>query len=102
MYKRHIPSIIFILLLFLARNAFAEPNLVGHWKLDGDVQDSSGNSQNGVLYGGYYNYRPDGYFETRDYHSSSTSGSACAGSGTPSATTGSRPTLTTSRPRTRS
>src|ERR671912_621902 len=35
----------------LARCAAAEPELIGHWKLQGDCRDHSGNDNHGVNHG---------------------------------------------------
>ena len=45
-------SFVLVLSLILASMAeAADPNLVGWWKLDGDVLDSSGNGRNGTIHG---------------------------------------------------
>jgi len=55
MYRKLIFFIV-VLLLVCAGSAMADPNLVGHWKFDGNANDSSGNGNNGTLYGDHSSY----------------------------------------------
>jgi hypothetical protein len=41
-----------ILLIFILTQIPAQAELIGHWKLDGNFNDSSGNDNNGELFGG--------------------------------------------------
>ncbi|NQT02354.1 MAG: hypothetical protein HQ580_10040, partial [Planctomycetes bacterium] len=53
MYRNLIYLVSFLLLVVLVNNASAE--LVGHWKLDGNLDDSAG-SANGTFTGGTPSY----------------------------------------------
>jgi len=52
MYKKSLFfSAVIVLLLGFADSTMADPNLVGHWKLDTDANDYSGNSHHGTIVG---------------------------------------------------
>ena len=40
------------LIIFLSLHLNSSADLVGYWKLDGDFTDSSGNGNDGTLFGG--------------------------------------------------
>ena len=56
--KKHL---LYISIFFCAFLTHSSADLVGYWKLDGDFADSSGNGNDGTLFGGatYSNSVPD-------------------------------------------
>jgi len=51
MCKKLVYVISFVLALGIVLTSFAEAGLVGHWRLDGNAFDSSGNGLDGVIFG---------------------------------------------------
>ena len=45
-------TLLYSLIIFLSLHLNSSADLVGYWKLDGDFTDSSGNGNDGTLFGG--------------------------------------------------